>query len=170
MESDLKFTINDIWSRRSTQRNSLTLLHSEWPKLVVLAILSAIGLKNICSSRKVDKKAALSEWVSELGCNIPPTRSYGVGSSVTTLPLLIAGPRGTVGSASDSLAKGPRLIIQSGHMLFFIHSFRWFKKSSCQLLVKIYVQSIGNCLGDLKKGVVRLTDHPDMTIDVYCGC
>ena len=30
-----------------------------------------------------------------------------------------------------------------------------------------------NCLGGLslpRKSVVRLTDHPDMTIDVYLGC
>ena len=30
-----------------------------------------------------------------------------------------------------------------------------------------------NCLGGLslpRKSVVRLTDRPDMTLDVYCGC
>ena len=52
-------------------------------------------------------------------------------------------------------------------------SFRFFKKGSCQLLAKVCARSTVNHLGGLslpRKSVVRLTDHPDMTLDVYRGC
>ena len=51
-----------------------------------------------------------------------------------------------------------------GLATYFCFSFRFFKKGSCQLLV--------NRLGGLslpRKSVVRLTDRPDMTLDVYRG-
>ena len=51
-------------------------------------------------------------------------------------------------------------------------SFRFFKKGNCQLLAKVCARSTGNGLGGLilpRKSVVRLTDRPDMTLDVYCG-
>ena len=53
---------------------------------------------------------------------------------------------------------------------YFCLSFRFFKKDSCQLLAKVCVQV--NRLGGLslpRKSVVRLTDRPDMTLDVYRG-
>ena len=49
-------------------------------------------------------------------------------------------------------------------------------KGSCQLLAtyvhEVLVNRLGRRLGGLRlhrKSVVRLTDRPDMTIDVYCG-
>ena len=42
-----------------------------------------------------------------------------------------------------------------GLATYFCFSFRFFKKGSCQLLPR--------------KSVVRLTDRPDMTLDVYRG-
>ena len=55
----------------------------------------------------------------------------------------------------------------------FCFSFRFFKKGSCQLLAKVCARSTVNRLGGLslpRKSVVRLTDRPDMTLDVYRGC
>ena len=51
-------------------------------------------------------------------------------------------------------------------------SFRFFKKGSCQLLAKYVHEVLVNRLGGLslpRKSVVRLTDCPDMTLDVYRG-
>ena len=58
--------------------------------------------------------------------------------------------------------------------IYFRFSFRFFKKGSCQLLAKVCVRStiLVNRLGGLslpRKSVVRLTDRPDMTLDVYRG-
>ena len=69
--------------------------------------------------------------------------------------------------------------------ILFTFSFRFFKKGSCQLLAKVcsrravvsywrkYVHEVlVNRLGGLslpRKNVVRLTDRPDMTLDVYRG-
>ena len=54
-----------------------------------------------------------------------------------------------------------------GLATYFLFSFRFFKKG------RKYVQEVlVNCLGGLslpRKSVVRLTDRPDMTIDVYRG-
>ena len=46
----------------------------------------------------------------------------------------------------------------------FRFSFRFFKKGSCQLLAESMCTKYW-----LTKSVVRLTDHPDMTLDVYRG-
>ena len=51
-------------------------------------------------------------------------------------------------------------------------SFRFFKKGSCQLLAKYVHEVLVNRLGGLslpRKSVVRLTNRPDMTLDVYRG-
>ena len=60
-----------------------------------------------------------------------------------------------------------------GLAAYFRFSFRFFKKGSCQLLAKRYVHEVlVNRLGGLslpRKSVVRLTDRPDMTLDVYRG-
>ena len=55
---------------------------------------------------------------------------------------------------------------------FYGHSFRLFKKSSCQLMVKECMLSNGKLsVGGLhRKNVVRITDLADMTVAVYCGC
>ena len=72
-----------------------------------------------------------------------------------------AGLRDAVGSASDSKARGPSSI--PGHILSFLLVSYWRK----------YVhEALVNRLGGLsqsKKSVVRLTDRPNMTIDVYPG-
>ena len=55
---------------------------------------------------------------------------------------------------------------------YFRFSFRFFKKGSCQLLTKYVHEVLVNRLGGLslpRKSVVRLTDRPDMTLDVYRG-
>ena len=59
-----------------------------------------------------------------------------------------------------------------GLATYFRFSFRFFKKGSCQLLAKVCARILINCLGGLslpRKSVVRLTDRPDMTLDVYRG-
>ena len=60
-----------------------------------------------------------------------------------------------------------------GLATYFRFSFRWFTRGSCQLLAKVCARSTGsNRLGGLslpRKSVVRLTDRPDMTLDVYRG-
>ena len=58
-----------------------------------------------------------------------------------------------------------------GPATYFCFSFRFFKKGSCQLLAKVH-EILVNRLGGLslpRKSVVRLTDRPDMTLDVYHG-
>ena len=56
-----------------------------------------------------------------------------------------------------------------GLATYFRFSFRFFKKGSCQLLVKVCARSTGKPHRP-RKSVVRLTDRPDMTLDVYRGC
>ena len=48
-----------------------------------------------------------------------------------------------------------------GLATYFRFSYRFFKKGSCQLQGKVCTP---------RKSVVRLTDRPDMTLDVYRGC
>ena len=58
-----------------------------------------------------------------------------------------------------------------GLATYFRFSFRFFKKGSCQLLAKVH-EVLVNRLGGLslpRKSVVRLTDRPDITLDVYRG-
>ena len=78
--------------------------------------------------------------------------------------------RNAVGSASDSRARGPRFDARPA--TYFRFSFRSFKMVSCQLLGKYVHEVLINRLGGLslpRKNVVRLTDRPDMTLDVYRG-
>ena len=59
-----------------------------------------------------------------------------------------------------------------GLATFFRFSFHLFKKGSCQLLAKVLHEVLVNRLRGLslpRKSVVRLTDRPDMTLDVYRG-
>ena len=55
-----------------------------------------------------------------------------------------------------------------GLATYFRFSFCFFKKGSCQLLGKVLVNRLGG-LSLPRKSVVRSTDRPDMTLDVYCG-
>ena len=55
---------------------------------------------------------------------------------------------------------------------YFSFFFRRFKKGCCQLLAKVCARSTGYRLGGLRlprKSVAKLTDRPDMTMDVYRG-
>ena len=64
------------------------------------------------------------------------------------------------------------LVSIPGLATYFRFSFRFFKKGSCQLLAKVCARSTVNRLGGLslpRKSVVRLTDRPNMTLDVYRG-
>ena len=57
-----------------------------------------------------------------------------------------------------------------GLVTYFRFSFRCFKRGSCQLLAKVCARSAVHRVGGLslpRKSVVRLTDRPDMTLDVY---
>ena len=76
-----------------------------------------------------------------------------------------AGPHGTVSSISDSRTRGPRFNTWSGHiLLFLLPLIQYWRKYVQEVLV--------NRLGGLslhRKSVVRLTDHLDMTTDVYHG-
>ena len=59
-----------------------------------------------------------------------------------------------------------------GLATYFSFSLRWFKRDSGQLLAKYVHEVLVNRLGGLslpRKSVVRLTDRPDMTLDVYRG-
>ena len=58
----------------------------------------------------------------------------------------------------------------SGNILSFLLPL--FQEESCQLLAKVCARSTGYHLGGLslpRKSVVRLTDRPDMTLEVYRG-
>ena len=57
-----------------------------------------------------------------------------------------------------------------GLATYFPFSFRFFKKGSCQVLAKYVHEVLVNRLGGPslpRKSVVKLTDRPDMTLDVY---
>ena len=77
-----------------------------------------------------------------------------------------AGPRSAIDRAPDSsgvLGSIP------GLATYFHFSFRFFKKGSCQLLVKSMCTKYWLPLRrSARKSVVRL-DRPDMTLDVYHG-
>ena len=82
-----------------------------------------------------------------------------------------AGPRSAVGRTPDSLVRGPGFDTLSGHILSFLLPadsrgavVSYWRKHVHEVLV--------NRLGGLSlpgKSVVRLTDHPDVTFDVYRG-
>ena len=55
-----------------------------------------------------------------------------------------------------------------GLATYFRFSFRFFKKGSCKLLAEVLVNRLGG-LSLPRKSVVRLTDRPNMTLDVYRG-
>ena len=81
-------------------------------------------------------------------------------------------PGGVVQSVGHLTCKSGVLGSIPGLATYFRFSFRFFKKGSCQLLAKYVHKVLVNCLGGLslpKKSVVRLTDRPDMTLDVYRG-
>ena len=81
-------------------------------------------------------------------------------------------PGGVAQSVGHLTRKSGVLDSIPGLATYFRFSFRFFKKGSCQLLAKVCARSTGYRLGGLslpRKSVVRLTDRPDMTLDVYRG-
>ena len=59
-----------------------------------------------------------------------------------------------------------------GPATYFRFSFRWFKKAVASYCRKYVHEVLVNRLGGLslpRNSVVRLTNRPDMTIDVYHG-
>ena len=58
-----------------------------------------------------------------------------------------------------------------GLATYFRFCFRWFKRGSCQLLACVHEVQVYR-LGGLslpRKTAVRLTDRPDMALEVYRG-
>ena len=55
-----------------------------------------------------------------------------------------------------------------GLATYFRFFFRFFKKGSCQYVHEVLVNRLGG-LSLPRKSVVRLTDRPDMPLDVYRG-
>ena len=56
-----------------------------------------------------------------------------------------------------------------GLATYFRFSFRFFKKDSCRKYVHEVLVNRLDGLSLPRKSVVRLTDRPDMTLDVYRG-
>ena len=84
----------------------------------------------------------------------------------------MAGPHSTVGRAPDSKVIGLGFDTRSGHILSFL---LWLiQEGQLSVYWQKYVQEVlVNRLGGLslpRKSVVRLTDRPYMTLDVYRGC
>ena len=89
-------------------------------------------------------------------------------SVVRELPGRVAQSVGHLTRKSGALGLIPDLAIY----MYFRFSLRFFKKGSCQLLAKVVHEVLVSRLGGLslpRKSVVRLTDRPDMTLDVYRG-
>ena len=76
------------------------------------------------------------------------------------------GSRSSVGSASDTRSRGPGFDTRSGHILSFLLPL--IQEGQLKNVHEVLVNSIGGLSLPGKKEV-RLTDRPDMTIDVYRG-
>ena len=81
------------------------------------------------------------------------------------------GPRGAIGRAPDLYVRGPGFDTRSGNILSFLLPL--FSKRAVVSYWRKYVHEVlVNRLEGLnlpRKSVVRLTDRPDMTLDVYRG-
>ena len=88
-----------------------------------------------------------------------------------TGPIGHAGPRSAIGRAPDSKVRGPGFDTLSGNILSFSPSA--FSRRAVVSYWRKYVHEVlVNRLGGLslpRKSVVRSTDRPDMTLDVYRG-
>ena len=83
---------------------------------------------------------------------------------------LCAGPRSAICRAPDSYVRGPELGTRSGNILSFLLPL--FQEGQLSYWRKYVHEVLVNRLGGLslpRKSVVRLTDRPDMTLDVYRG-
>ena len=75
-----------------------------------------------------------------------------------------------MGRAPDSLVRGPGFDTRSGNILLFLLPL--FQEGQLSVNGKYVHEVLVNLLGGLslpRKSVVRLTDRPDMTLDVYRG-
>ena len=84
--------------------------------------------------------------------------------------MALAGPRSTVGSASDSRAKGPGFGTRSGCILSFLLPLN--QEGQLSVTGENVHGVLVNRLGGLslpRKNVVRLTDRPDMITATYRG-
>ena len=79
-------------------------------------------------------------------------------------------PCSAVGWAPDSYVRGPGLDTLSGYILSFLLPLIQEGQLSVtgDVLHEILVNHLGG-LSQPRKSVVRLTDRPDMTLDVYPG-
>ena len=81
-----------------------------------------------------------------------------------------AGPRSAIGRAPDSYVRGPGFDTQSGNI--FSSLLLLFQEAVVSYWRKYVHDVLVNRLGSLslpRESVVRLTDRPDMTLDVYHG-
>ena len=93
--------------------------------------------------------------------------SFLVSLNVGDSPGRVAQSVGHLTGKSGVLGSIPGLAI------YFRFSFRFFKKALVSYWRKYVQEVLVNRLGGLslpRKSVVRLTDRPDMTLDVYRGC
>ena len=86
------------------------------------------------------------------------------------LPCFDAEPRSEAGRAPDAKVRCPGF--DTGHILSFL--LLVIQEGSCQLLAKVHVcdEVLANRLRGLslpRKSVVRLTDRPGITLDVFRG-
>ena len=82
----------------------------------------------------------------------------------------IAGPRSPVRRAPDSKVRGPGFDNLSGHILSFL--LLLIQEGQLSVTGESMCTKYWLHLGGLslpRKSLVRLTDHPDMTVDVYRG-
>ena len=77
-----------------------------------------------------------------------------------------AGQRSAVGRAPDSLVRGPGFDTRSGHILSFFLPL--IQEGQLSVTDEVLINRLGG-LSLPRKSVVRLTDRPDMTLDVYRG-
>ena len=87
------------------------------------------------------------------------------GEKNKTMYFKLIAPGRVAQLAGHLTRKSEVLDLIPGPATYFRFSFRFFKKGSCQLLAKVCAPS----LSLPRKSVVRLTDCPDMTLDVYRG-
>ena len=80
---------------------------------------------------------------------------------------LLAGPRSAVGSPSYSRARSPGFDTRSGYILSFLLPLTQEGQLSVageSMCTKKLIKRLGGLSLPLRKSVVRLTDHPSMTI------
>ena len=77
----------------------------------------------------------------------------------------VAGPRGAIGSASDSRARGARFDTRSAHIL--ADSRRAVVVSKWRKYVSVVMINHSGGLRLPRNSLIRLTDRPDRTKDVY---